>query len=434
MVRGFSNFVRRWFWLIFLVLLLATFGVLARGQTSAAGTSAVYSQLFTKEASLGRSKIFVNVQGIGITNHVFEWTVSGGPTSCTLDIESSKDAVSWSTVSTETCTTIGSVALPDSTYMYLTVNLTALSGGTNPNISVVYRGYLPGQGLPVRPTEGGTGTTTAFTTGSIPFIGGSGVYSQNNSKLFWDNSNLRLCLLSNSCVNTLDVGAGKFFVTSSGAATATAGVTAKADAAGNVASTVQGASGQTADLEQWKNNSGTVLASVSKAGAVRGNRLDNNVPLSGTVKADATVTSAAQLTYTALNSYSIPANTLAAGSVIRVTASGTYTTVNATDTVNIIARTASADWHSITSTAATVTDAQWSMSWLFIVKTTGASGTAETQLPHAFINGVFKAAPATAVKTIDTTQARTIDLVAAWSAQPGGNTLSIRQFVVEVLN
>ncbi|KKK94865.1 hypothetical protein LCGC14_2678530, partial [marine sediment metagenome] len=130
-----------------------------------AQSSAMYSQLFTKEASLGRSVIFINVQNVGITNHVFEWTVSGGPTSCSVAIESSPDAVTWSTVSTETCTTIGSVALPDSTYMYLTVNLTALSGGTNPNISVAYRGYLPGQGLPVRPQEGGTGATTKVTAG-----------------------------------------------------------------------------------------------------------------------------------------------------------------------------------------------------------------------------------------------------------------------------
>lgn len=39
---------------------------------------------------------------------------------------------------------------------------------------------------------GGTGTSTAFTTGSVVFAGASGVYSQNNSNLFWDNSNGRL--------------------------------------------------------------------------------------------------------------------------------------------------------------------------------------------------------------------------------------------------
>lgn len=49
---------------------------------------------------------------------------------------------------------------------------------------------LSGGVLPV--SQGGTGTSTAFTTGSVVFAGASGVYSQNNSNLFWDNTNNRL--------------------------------------------------------------------------------------------------------------------------------------------------------------------------------------------------------------------------------------------------
>jgi hypothetical protein len=37
-------------------------------------------------------------------------------------------------------------------------------------------------------TKGGTGTSTQFTQGSIVFAGPSGVYAQNNSKLFWDDT------------------------------------------------------------------------------------------------------------------------------------------------------------------------------------------------------------------------------------------------------
>ena len=40
--------------------------------------------------------------------------------------------------------------------------------------------------------NGGTGTTTAFTAGSVVFAGASGVYSQDNANLFWDNANDRL--------------------------------------------------------------------------------------------------------------------------------------------------------------------------------------------------------------------------------------------------
>jgi len=40
--------------------------------------------------------------------------------------------------------------------------------------------------------NGGTGTSTAFTAGSVVFAGASGVYSQDNANLFWDNANDRL--------------------------------------------------------------------------------------------------------------------------------------------------------------------------------------------------------------------------------------------------
>jgi hypothetical protein len=39
---------------------------------------------------------------------------------------------------------------------------------------------------------GGTGSTTTFTQGSVVFSGASGVYSQDNSKFFWDDTNYRL--------------------------------------------------------------------------------------------------------------------------------------------------------------------------------------------------------------------------------------------------
>lgn len=41
-------------------------------------------------------------------------------------------------------------------------------------------------------SRGGTGTGTQFTPGSILFAGSSGVYSQDNSNLFWDDANNRI--------------------------------------------------------------------------------------------------------------------------------------------------------------------------------------------------------------------------------------------------
>lgn len=60
--------------------------------------------------------------------------------------------------------------------------------------------------LPV--TNGGTGTATAFTAGSVVFAGVSGVYSQDNANLFWDDSNNRLGIGTNSPTAGLHIRAG----------------------------------------------------------------------------------------------------------------------------------------------------------------------------------------------------------------------------------
>ena len=60
--------------------------------------------------------------------------------------------------------------------------------------------------LPV--TNGGTGTATAFTTGSVVFAGASGVYSQDNANIFWDDTNNRLGLGTASPTKMLNVVIG----------------------------------------------------------------------------------------------------------------------------------------------------------------------------------------------------------------------------------
>jgi hypothetical protein len=56
--------------------------------------------------------------------------------------------------------------------------------------------------------NGGTGTATAFTAGSVVFAGASGVYSQDNAGLFWDNTNDRLGIGTASPATKLDVSGG----------------------------------------------------------------------------------------------------------------------------------------------------------------------------------------------------------------------------------
>lgn len=60
----------------------------------------------------------------------------------------------------------------------------------------------------LRVDGGGTGTGTAFTQGSVLFAGASGVYSQNNSNFFWDNSNTRLGLGLTAPTSKLHVDGG----------------------------------------------------------------------------------------------------------------------------------------------------------------------------------------------------------------------------------
>jgi hypothetical protein len=83
--------------------------------------------------------------------------------------------------------------------------------------------------LPV--ANGGTGTNTAFTAGSVIFAGASGVYSQNNSAFFWNNTTKRLGINTPtpgstiSAIEASSAGAGYFENTSTGGGVAGIAVT-----------------------------------------------------------------------------------------------------------------------------------------------------------------------------------------------------------------
>ena len=53
--------------------------------------------------------------------------------------------------------------------------------------------------------EGGTGSNTIFTQGSVVFAGAGGTYSQDNTKIFWDNTNYRLGIGTASPAQSLDL-------------------------------------------------------------------------------------------------------------------------------------------------------------------------------------------------------------------------------------
>lgn len=60
-----------------------------------------------------------------------------------------------------------------------------------PNNAITHTGITASVGL-LGVAGGGTGTGTAFTQGSVLFAGALGVYSQDNSEFFWDDTNHRL--------------------------------------------------------------------------------------------------------------------------------------------------------------------------------------------------------------------------------------------------
>lgn len=75
---------------------------------------------------------------------------------------------------------------------------TTLARASAGNITVEGNTLYRAGGTDVAVGDGGTGTSTQFTAGSVVFAGASGVYSQDNSNLFWDDSNNRLGIGINS--------------------------------------------------------------------------------------------------------------------------------------------------------------------------------------------------------------------------------------------
>src|SRR3990167_1546252 len=179
-------------------------------------------------------------------------------------------------------------------------------------------------------------------------------------------------------------------------------------------------------------------------------KLSPDFYISGVLKADATVVSVDgdPGTEATLNSYAIPLNMISrnytgsgtsgkefrhAGNTFRIWACGRMTTDDATATVAIKLKVGSTTYHTITTTGATVTNAPWYVNWTIIVPTIGSSGTAES-FAEASTNNVRKDSASTATQTLDTTAAQTISITATWTSGSAGDDISIRQFLIELIN
>lgn len=168
-------------------------------------------------------------------------------------------------------------------------------------------------------------------------------------------------------------------------------------------------------------------------------KLRNLFSLSGTVAVSSTpvtvTASTVSTTETDLASFRFFKNEFHVGMVIRITALGTYTS-DGTRTVTIRLGQGTApvtEWNSMVSTAASTTNNQWNLTWHGIITAIGSSGTLEAQMVGC-INNVLKNDPNSATVAFDTTLDRTIGLTATWSANNISNSITLRQFIVEILH
>jgi hypothetical protein len=125
---------------------------------------------------------------------------SGGATpaismaAATTSVDGYLTSTDWNTFNNKT-SNLGTVTSVGGTG---TVNGITLTGTVTTSGNLTLGGTLSGVSLTTQVSgtlpvaNGGTGTATAFTAGSVVFAGASGVYSQDNASLFFDNTNDRL--------------------------------------------------------------------------------------------------------------------------------------------------------------------------------------------------------------------------------------------------
>ena len=179
-------------------------------------------------------------------------------------------------------------------------------------------------------------------------------------------------------------------------------------------------------------------------GAMRQTDGTNDVPVNGwlggvvyaSVAAGTALT--ASSTETLLDSYSIPANTLVAGSIIKVRFQGIATATNSTDTLTVklyIGGLAGTAILTGTATDAANNDI-FEGEALIQIRTAGASGTLVAVGSHVDVPEVSGAAvrvvEITASTAIDTTVAQVVGVGGKWSTTSGSNSCRLDICVVEI--
>ena len=154
----------------------------------------------TVNASTGWVLTTTGTITVGTTNLTFAQTSSSSSVTVTSPLLKTGSVISLQTVPT----TLGGTGLATLTaYNVLLGNGTGnvtfaapgttgyplLSAGASSNPAFGQLSLTAGVTGTLPVANGGTGTATAFTVGSVVFAGASGVYTQNNANFFWDNTN-----------------------------------------------------------------------------------------------------------------------------------------------------------------------------------------------------------------------------------------------------
>ena len=164
-------------------------------------------------------------------------------------------------------------------------------------------------------------------------------------------------------------------------------------------------------------------------------------------QAKAATTASATLTNTTdetgFNSFTIPADTLVAGSTIRVSGAGKVPSTNSTDTLTIALRlgpsaTALGSRESVFSSAAVdvANNDIWFVDGVIQVRTAGASGTAVGMFSYQDPDAAGTA-PKKVLKasfTLNTTVETKLTMTGDWSVGSTDNQCNSEMFVVDIVN
>jgi hypothetical protein len=81
----------------------------------------------------------------GNDKHTLAVVVAGTPAACTVALEGSMDTVTWASLSgNQTCTSTVMFHVTDRPVVFVRANLSALSGGTKPTVTITYLGIKSG--------------------------------------------------------------------------------------------------------------------------------------------------------------------------------------------------------------------------------------------------------------------------------------------------